>query len=321
MKYIGNKNKLMPWINKVLNDEGIEIKNKLILDGFLGTGAFSKYAFEKKAKKIYGCELLTSMCFYSNYNVYGISKESFEKVKASFLKKKENKAYFYKNFSTDSKRNFFSNDNAKKIDSMLEDWETFTDIEKGLAIDMIDKVSNTSGTYGAYLKIWRSMALKNIEDYKINNFEYNDYLLGTFESLNMSIIDFNKKVDIAYLDPPYNTRQYGANYHLLERIIDRKEGIQSISGVFKTDSNSDFSKKTEHKKLIIKLIDRINSKIIIVSYNNEGIISLDEWREILKDYNFKIYQTDYKRFKSNSITKIKTKNNENLRELLFIIWK
>lgn len=26
----------------------------------------------------------------------------------------------------------------------------------------VDKVSNTSGTYGAYLKIWRSMALKEL---------------------------------------------------------------------------------------------------------------------------------------------------------------
>lgn len=119
MKYIGNKNKLIKWIFEILINENISFVNKTVLDGFLGTGAFSKAALEKGAKKVYGCDLLKSMCLYATYNVCGTEDYSINKVKESFLRNNVNNGYFYMNFSTDSNRNYFSNDNAKKIDSML----------------------------------------------------------------------------------------------------------------------------------------------------------------------------------------------------------
>lgn len=320
MKYIGNKNNLIQWIIYILSNEKIYLKNKIILDGFLGTGAFSKVAIKEGAKKVYGCEILKSMCFYSTYNVLGINEKSFAKIRESFLDKKINNGYFFKNFSTESKRNFFSNENAKKIDSMLESWNNFDEVEKGLAIDMVDKVSNTAGTYGAFLKIWRSMALKNIEDYNSINISWNNKK-SHFKALNISIDKFNKEVDIAYFDPPYNSRQYGSYYHILERIVDRNTNINSKSGVLKSDSNSEFSKKATHKDKIFSLIDNVKSKVVIISYNNEGIITLSEWKKFLSKYKFKIFFKEYKRYKTNSITSTLTRMNETLKEILFIIWK
>lgn len=320
MKYIGNKDKLMNWINEILIQENITFENQTVLDAFLGTGSFSKNILEKGVKKIYAYELLKSMCFYSKYNIFGIKNASFLKVKEAFLQKNNSEHYFYKFFSTNSKRNYFSDANAQKIDSMLQQWDSFDDIEKGLAIDMIDKVSNTSGTYGAYLKIWRSMALKNIEDYTLKN-TWKNFDLEKFEVHNESVENFNQEVDIAYLDPPYNTRQYGSYYHVLERIVDRQKNIVSISGVLKTDSNSLFNRKKEHFFRIKNLIENLKAKIIIISYNNEGLISLQDWDLLLNKWNYKVYKKEYKRFKTNAKTAKTTKNNENLKELLFIVRK
>lgn len=321
MKYIGNKAKLMDWINEVLKEENIVLKDKIVLDGFMGTGSFAKNAIDAGAKKIYGCELLKSMCLYAKYNILGIKYNEFLNVKKAFLENTNKEGYFYKNFSTNSGRNFFSNENSKKIDSMLNKWNNFNDIQKGLAIDMIDRVSNTSGTYGAFLKIWRSMALKKIEEYNPSDHFSNESNEKKIKIWNKGVEFFNKKVDIAYLDPPYNTRQYGAYYHVLERIVDRKNNIKSKTGVTKDDSNSTFCKKGEHKLKIKKLIDELKANIIIISYNNEGLITEDEWKEILNNYNYKIFKKEYRRFKTNSLTKETTKNNDKLEEILFVIRK
>lgn len=53
-------------------------------------------------------------------------------------------------------------------------------------------------------------------DYQINN--------GEHEVYNEDANSLIKRIegDILYLDPPYNSRQYSANYHLLNTIADYK---------------------------------------------------------------------------------------------------
>ena len=44
----------------------------------------------------------------------------------------------------------------------------------------------------------------------------------TIEVYNKNCIDLLEKIeenDIVYIDPPYNSRQYNSNYHLLETIV------------------------------------------------------------------------------------------------------
>jgi adenine-specific DNA-methyltransferase len=83
-------------------------------------------------------------------------------------------------------------------------------------LENIDKVANTASVYGAFLKNLKKSA-QSIFTLKPASFYLND---NKHEVYNLDINDLirNTNHDVVYLDPPYNARQYGANYHLLETI-------------------------------------------------------------------------------------------------------
>lgn len=120
----------------------------------------------------------------------------------------------------------------------------------------------------------------------------------------------NKKIegDILYIDPPYNSRQYLPNYHLLETIarydepkINGKTGIRDY-----TEEKSNYCVKAKVYEELENLISNANFKHIIMSYNQEGILKKEEIEKILKKYGradtYKLYQVPYKQYE-NKLTK------------------
>src|SRR5690606_4557620 len=92
-------------------------------------------------------------------------------------------------------------------------------------LEAADAVANTASVYGAFLKHLKKSAQKDIR-LEIPNYVLNEADHEVFnEDANMLI----EKVegDILYMDPPYNHRQYGANYHLLNTIAKYDEFIPS----------------------------------------------------------------------------------------------
>lgn len=109
--------------------------------------------------------------------------------------------------------------------------------------------------------------------------------------------------DILYLDPPYNHRQYLSNYHLLETIAryDNPE-IRCKTGLRNTD---DGKSKYCSKKYVLEnfedLIKNAKFKYIFLSYNNEGLMSIEDVELIMNKYGaYKLFQKQYKRFKSDT---------------------
>ena len=65
----------------------------------------------------------------------------------------------------------------------------------------------------------------------------------------------------------------------------------------------------------MKLIDEIEANYIVMSYSTEGILDKNFILEILNNKGkTKMYNTSYRRFKTNAWTD----NNTNLKEILFI---
>lgn len=82
--------------------------------------------------------------------------------------------------------------------------------------------------------------------------------------------------DILYLDPPYNSRQYVSNYHLLETIskYDSPE-IKGVTGIRNyEDQKSLFCVKKEVLKAFEEIIEKANFESIVLSYSNEGLMTL-----------------------------------------------
>ena len=74
--------------------------------------------------------------------------------------------------------------------------------------------------------------------------------------------------DVAYVDPPYNSRQYSRFYHVLETLT--KWDRPQLEGVARKPptENSSLYCKTSAPETFADLIANIDARLIVVSYNN-----------------------------------------------------
>jgi adenine-specific DNA-methyltransferase len=89
---------------------------------------------------------------------------------------------------------------------------------------------------------------------------------------NLDANELSKKIkaDIVYIDPPYNARQYVNFYHVLENLArwNKPTEFEGKSMKFKRNElKSDYC-RNKAPKLFEDLINNINCKLIVVSYNN-----------------------------------------------------
>ena len=107
--------------------------------------------------------------------------------------------------------------------------------------------------------------------------------------------------DIIYVDPPYNQRQYSGNYSPLNYIVEYNKDIvlKGKTGLIENYNKSKFSKKTDIKNTFDSLISGLKCKYLIISYNSEGLLSMDEFKKILlKKGAVKLYIIKYAKFKA-----------------------
>jgi len=107
--------------------------------------------------------------------------------------------------------------------------------------------------------------------------------------------------DVLYLDPPYNHRQYGANYHVLETIAayDRP-AVSGVSGL-RPYYRSDYCRRDAVAEAFRGLISAARAKHILVSYNDEGVLPIRDLREILGTRGpVKTFETAHSRFKADN---------------------
>lgn len=317
MKYIGNKTRLLDFINESIIKAKLP-QNGIFIDIFGGTGSVGKY-FKNKKYKVIANDFMT-YSYIAQYVLIKINQiPSFNKISKNGISGvlqelnsiSPKNGYVFNNFapSGKEKRQYFSDDNARKIDAIrdrIEKWRNdklLSDDEYYILvyslIDAADFVANISGTYGAYLKIWRSMALKKLE-LKIPDITNNKLKNEVFqEDANLLI----KKIsgDILYLDPPYNERQYASNFHLLETLAvwDKQDLVGKTGQRDYSKKKSAYSQKVNSIKAFEDLIINANTRYIILSYNNEGIIPRDEILRILNNKG-KVteYTTNYRRFRT-----------------------
>ena len=121
---------------------------------------------------------------------------------------------------------------------------------------------------------------------------------------NENIENIKEDIDVLYLDPPYSSRQYASNYFLLNYIIlyDKNVKIKGKTGIIENWNRSNFCSKPKIKNSLDKVLNNVKCRYLLFSYSNEGLLSIDELKDIFKTY-FKevyVYQQEYNRYKSGS---------------------
>lgn len=334
MRYLGNKEVLMPEIIKVLSDKNLLNDKLSFFDAFCGSGSVSD-SLKGYFELIINDNLKWSVVYTKGKICAGkctFQKLGFDPFEYFNSNKNYKKGFIYKNYSLgESNRMYFSDFNAGRIDYFryqIEDWkknDLLTEDEYNYLlaclIESVSSVSNTAGVYGAFLKKWDSRALKDIKFDEIISNEAKCSDVTIFNNKIENIIS-EVECDILYLDPPYTQNQYGTQYHLLETLIlDDNPNISKITGSRPTGPmRSDWSKEYKAHILFDKILAKTKAKYILFSYSNNGIMSKEFIEASLKRYGKKetylCKKIPYKKYQN-----WKSKNQKENFEYLFFIEK
>lgn len=333
MNYIGSKLSLLEF----LEDSIKKVAKKdchVFCDLFAGTGIVGSY-FKRKGFKVIANDIQYYSYVLNRHYIQNHKQLEFKglftlmaNLKKTDIKDRKNivlaylnilkgkKGFIYNNYclggtkDKDEPRLYFSDENGLKCDSIrqkIETWKNNKVINENeyyflLAslVESIDKYANTASVYGAFLKNLKKSALKSFilkpAELIVNDQEHEVY--------NEDINSVVKKIkgDILYLDPPYNQRQYASNYHMLETIakydnpkIHGKTGLREYE-----KQKSSYCSKNQVKQSFKDLIINADVKYIFLSYNNEGLMSADDIKEVMSlrgKYGY--FTKEYSRFKAD----------------------
>ena len=305
VNYIGSKAKLIPFLKATIKGVvGEDLSQKSLCDIFAGSGVVGK-AFKDDVDLI----ISNDIEYYSyvlNYTaLLGKRIQNPYMYMDSLNKLKPIAGLIYQHYCEGSGcgRVYFSDFNGQKIDALrqaIESYKENTNLYYFLLASLIesaDKVANTASVYSSFLKTLKPLARQEMvleactfeADAKCHQVLCEDAnaLIHTIEG------------DILYLDPPYNHRQYGANYHLLNTIALYDTFVpQGKTGVRKYAS-SPYCKRGSALSALEALISEAKFHYIFLSYNDEGLISQSDIAKIMQRYGrYEVQSISHQRFKA-----------------------
>lgn len=237
-------------------------------------------------------------------------------------------------------RMFFTVENAKRIDAIL------TEIHERLPLSPIARDillasvlvemsihNNTSGVMKGFHHGWggrggdalsRIMAPIELEPLSFIDGPRGTVLVGKAEET----VRTDRAYDVVYADPPYNIHQYGANYHLLTSAVrwdDYDPGPVvrgGRAGIRRDHYRSDFCRRRGAiaRAALQRFLDAANTRSLLISYNDEGIISPREIFDMLSEdgtNTVELLNQDYAKYRGGKATQGDIKTRENL----FIVYR
>jgi len=335
MRYIGNKENIIGIIHQILKNNNVV--GKSFFDFFSGTTNVARF-YKDLGYTVHSSDIMyLSYCLQKAY-IENNEEPTFEKLRSFLPNIKTNDNLFstplddvtnylngindvagfiYNNYTPEGTQNlqqprmYFSSENGKRIDAIrtkIEEWKNKTLIKENeyyiLLSCLIESVSfyaNIAGVYAAFHKKWDPRAIKRfylrpikLHFNKQSNTVYNKNSMDLLNRIN---------VDILYLDPPYNARQYLPNYHVLETIAKYDNPtIKGVTGMreYCCEKSSFCNSKTALRDL--ETIARESQYwYLVLSYNSEGIMPQESIISVLSKYGkVKLEQFQYARYKSNN---------------------
>jgi adenine-specific DNA-methyltransferase len=332
--YIGNKRALLHFIGRGIK----KIKNRLnkdkltMFDVFSGSGIVARY-FKQFSSLLMVNDLekystLINQCYLSNIDESDILKlkEYYLEIMNELSKNRLEKGIIAGLYAPDDDRNikpdervFYTTRNAMYIDTVRKLIESIPqDTQKYFLAPLLSEASvhaKTSGVFKGFYKntetgigqfggknqdaLFRIKGDINLPFPVFSNF-YSDVMV--FNGDSNKIINNVPEVDVAYLDPPYNQHPYGSNYFMLNLILDYKypDNTSKVSGIPDNWNRSDYNKGNFAYNALKELVTNIKAKYILISFNSEGFIGLEEMKTMLSQMGkLEILETQYNTFRGS----------------------
>jgi adenine-specific DNA-methyltransferase len=321
MRYIGNKTRLLPFILRTLDKEGISAG--AVHDAFAGTASVSR-ALKERGWQVYSSDLLmSSYVFQRAYVVADDVDGSVADQARELLQVAPRESFISRHFTpaggaSSAGRMYFTPENAARIDAAREELERWR--KSGVVgedayylllaaiIEGADRVANTAGVYASYMKRWQPNARRPfsiaIERPVRGGKKAAAYLMDAAQAARVI-----GEIDLIYIDPPYNSRQYVAYYHIPEILArgwaDYEPAIRGKVGLLTGDEGrSQWSHGRRVQKLFAGLLASSGARHALVSFNSEGHLQPEILENLLKkaapDGRVSHFTQRYRRYRADS---------------------
>jgi adenine-specific DNA-methyltransferase len=213
-------------------------------------------------------------------------------------------------------RMYFTEENAGRIDAArrrLHEWraagllddDTFHVLLAAL-IEGADRVANTAGVYAAYIKRWQSNARRplSVEPVMPQPGAGSTAHIGDATELSRTL----GAIDLLYVDPPYNNRQYASYYHVPELIargwFEGTPALRGTAGLLAEGAPwSDWCFSRRVGARLRELLETTGARHALVSYNSEGHLSHRDLLAVLRavaiDGRARRFTSRYRRYRAD----------------------
>lgn len=290
-KFLGCKRRLARWVGDTVF--AVAGRPASFLDGFCGTGAISLEMLSRGVEQITCIDSLRCNTLILD----GVIAEPDPQRLCSAMLRL-NAAPPCSGYATRWYADtYFTRDNCMRIDAirpevdrMLTGGRIGREERSALLASLLlacDRAANTVGQYDAYLKHIGSPPLtdgRHLIDARV----YEPLILTALQMVpaprarvltgDLLELATHNEAEVAYLDPPYTTRQYIDNYHVLENIAcwEQPELSGKTLKFPRRHLKSPFSTRRGAAGAIATALDAVRARWIILSYNSEGIVPISE---------------------------------------------
>lgn len=310
--YIGNKRKLLPFIGKALNVVRRRLDKPLLssVDLFSGSGIVARY-LKGYSESVIANDLeayshAANECYLSNrseasaLDLPGLLEDLKHTIGTDMEEGFITELYAPRDESniTSRDRVFYTRRNAKYLDSACRALDKLAPgLRKYFLGPLLSEASihaNTSGVFKGFYKSGDTGqfggAGRNALSRILGEITLSLPLLSRFEvPYTIHCSDANQLVktlpetDLIYLDPPYNQHPYASNYFMLNLLVDykRPDKISNVSGIPAVWNKSDYNRRQTASQSLFRLVEDCRAKFILISYNSEGFITLNDFKKTL----------------------------------------
>ena len=335
-RYLGSKAKLLPWLYQNL----IGLDFNTALDAFGGTANVS-YMFKALGKEVYFNDALSfnqdiGTAIIENSTTL-VTREDINKVLKPRIKKDS------KIIQTNFRGIYFKDNENRWLDQVTQNIHDLDNkYKRAIMLSALYQACLIKRPFNLFHRKNLSIRTKNVERSFGNKTTwerpFRNYFLRFLKEYNKAVFDNSKNnqviggydaysipkkdYDLVYFDPPYLSKKSSVNYldcyHFLEGLSKYngwEDKIDIGSNNKKMISSETIQNSLDREKvqrLFKRLFIKFKSSTIVMSYRNDGVPSIKQIQDALKDATGKdpvIKQINYKYALSNGSTK----------EVLFIV--
>ena len=360
MRYIGNKTRLVPFILETV--ERLQPQAGVACDPFAGTASVGR-ALKSGGWTVHSGDL---MAYSYALQVARVALDRTPRFPARLLESERSSAgrwtsykrllayleslpartgFISEHYSPAGRaggrhgRMYFTPANAATIDAAREEIETWRTEERldpqrcqfliATLIEAADRVANTTGVYASFVKSWQPNARRNLELRPLRPTARRKpgRPCTAFRGEAADLVASVGSVDLLYLDPPYNERQYPAYYHIPELIASGWAAPPELRGktglIPDEDLRSDWCRRDRCEAALRELLERADARHVLLSYNDEGLLSAELiaalFRETGSPDSYRRVGMEYRRYRSDGDGPDRSYARDRVRERLHYV--